>query len=270
MTTNLSRHRADLDKLLKLSSRMFLNLLYRELATREKLSKEQQETADKVKGAFEDDYQKWYTEALSLIRQLTPDRVAEFEHLYKGDGKRREINASSYCIQDWLNGIRSPTHAFPERKMFDDFAITSMRFKTQKEILEATAQRFESTLFDIRQIVQADLFDSELDEARELVKHGFLRGAGAIAGVVLEKHLAQVAQNHSVQVRKQHPTISDLNDALKNAGVVDVPGWRGIQRLGDLRNLCDHNKNREPNAAELAELIGGGPGFRDNLAAWLR
>jgi hypothetical protein len=96
-----------------------------------------------------------------------------------------------------------------------------------------------------------------LDAARELTKHGFLRGAGAIAGVVLEKHLLQVAQNHSLSIRKQHPTISDLNDALKNGSVLDVPQWRGIQRLGDLRNLCDHNKHREPTEIELAELIDG-------------
>ncbi len=128
---------------------MFLDLVYRELATRKTLSKEQQEAAEKVSGAFERDYQKWYTESLSLIRQLTPGRFAEFEFLYKGDGKRKDIVGANYCIQDWLNGIRSPTVGYPERKSFDDFVVVTMRFKTQKEILEATAQRFESTLFDI-------------------------------------------------------------------------------------------------------------------------
>ena len=152
MPTNLSRYRADLEKLLKASSAMLLDLMYRELATRQKLSKEQQESAEKVKQAFERDYQRWYTEALVLIRQLTPDRFPEFELLYKGDGKRKEISASNYCIQDWLNVIRSPTHGYPERKVFDDLAIIFMRFKTQKELLDATEQRFESTLFDIRQI----------------------------------------------------------------------------------------------------------------------
>ena len=257
MATNLSRHRADLDKLLKMGAAMLVDLIYRELPTRQKLSKEDQEAADKVKNAFERDYQKWYTEGLAVVRQLTPDRFSEFEGLYKNDGKRKSIDGTNYSVQDWLNGIRSGTYGFPERKSFDDFGTIVMRFKTQKEILEATASRFESTLFDIKQIVQADLFDSELEASRELVKHGFLRGAGAIAGVVLKKHLVQVAQNHSITIRKQHPTISELNDALKNGSVLDVPAWRGIQRLGDLRNLCDHNKHREPTDAEVNELIDG-------------
>ena len=177
--------------------------------------------------------------------------------MYKGEGKRREISSSTYHIQDWLNGVRAGTNRYTSEKHYDDFAIVSMPFMTQLGILQAVEKRFESSLFDIKQLVQADLFDSELDSSRELAKHGFLRAAGAIAGVVLEKHLGQVAINHSITTRKQHPTISDFNDLLKNDGVLDIPTWRGIQRLGDLRNLCDHNRQREPTPNEVAELIDG-------------
>ena len=66
-------------------------------------------------------------------------------------------------------------------------------------------------------------------------------------------------------LRKQHPTISELNDALKDAGVLETPTWRSIQRLGDLRNLCDHNKNREPTEEEVTELIDGAEKFTKTL-----
>ena len=104
-------------------------------------------------------------------------------------------------------------------------------------------------------MVQADLFDSELDVARELTTNGFLRAAGAVAGVVLEKHLGQVMDNHNIKVSKANPTISEFNDHLKNADVLDIPRWREIQRLGDIRNLCTHNKEREPTKEEVEELI---------------
>lgn len=70
-------------------------------------------------------------------------------------------------------------------------------------------------LFDMRQLIQADLFDSELEAARELNKSGFRRGAGAISGVILERHFAQVTTNHKLSLRKKHPSISDYNDVLK-------------------------------------------------------
>jgi hypothetical protein len=83
------------------------------------------------------------------------------------------------------------------------------------------------------------------------------RAAGALAGVVLERHLQRVAANRQVKVAKKNPTIADLNDPLRSAGVYDVPTWRKIQHLADLRNLCSHQKDREPTADEVADLIAG-------------
>ena len=86
-----------------------------------------------------------------------------------------------------------------------------------------------------------------------------------MAGVVLEKHLAQVATNRSITTRKKNPAISDFNDLLKNGGVLDTPSWRLIQRQGDIRNLCDHNKQREPTLEETDELINGVEKFTKTL-----
>ena len=257
MTTNIDKYKADFDSLIKLGDTMELDLNFRHLEEEGELSEEDKKNFKKFKGAFEKQYQRWYTESSAVIRQLIPDRSIEFEHIYKGDGKRKEINSTTYNLQDWLNGIRAGVNIYEREKYYNDFAIVSMRFHTQLEILKAVRVRFESSLLDIRQVVQADLFDSEIDAARELLKHGFLRGAGAIAGVVLEKHIGQVAENHNIKSRKKHPTISDFNDLLKNDGVIEVPTWRQIQRLGDLRNMCDHNKQREPTSEEVAELIDG-------------
>jgi hypothetical protein len=73
----------------------------------------------------------------------------------------------------------------------------------------------------------------------------------------LEKHLAQVCTNHKIGTKKQHPTISDFYELLKTNGTIDVPVWRQLQRLADIRNLCDHNKHRDPTKEEVGELIDG-------------
>lgn len=256
MPTNLERYKRDLERLVELGEKMQLDLSGRHLIKTGEAKSEQKKAFEQINGTFEREYQNWYTEATALIRQLIPDRQAEFHELYRGDGKRKATTVQTYHIQDWLNGVRSGT-SYTGEKHYDDFAIITMRFSTQLAILQAVRTRFESSLHDIRQLVQADLFDSELDAARELLKSGFLRAAGAVAGVVLEKHLGQVASNHTISTRKQHPTISDFNDLLKSSGVLDVPAWRNVQRLGDLRNLCDHNKHRDPTREEIEELIDG-------------
>lgn len=264
VASNLDKYKEDLESLESLGMVLSADLQFRYLSDKGELSKSEEKSAKKIKGWFESKYQNWYTEACAVIRQLIPDRLSEFESLYKGDGRGKAINSETFHIQDWLNGIRA-TRNVRNEKHYDDFAIITMRFQTQFAILNSVKKRFSSSLFDIRQLVQADLFDSELDAARELIKQGFLRGAGAIAGVVLEKHLSQVATNHSISTRKKHPTISDFNDLLKNGSVVDVPTWRQIQRLGDIRNLCDHNKHREPTKEEVIELADGVEKFTKTL-----
>jgi|SRR5271166_313910 len=254
MPTNLDSFKGDLSKLISLGREMNFDLAGRTFEL-ELLSEEIREAIKERKDCFEKNYQRWYTEALAILKQLLPDRLLEFTQLYQWDSRRKQIDSTTYRIQDWLNGITERAAFGPGN--FDTQAVIYNLFKTQLEILESVQARFESSLFDIAQLVRVDLFDSELDAALELTKHGFLRGAGAIAGVVIEKHLAQVCANHNVLIRKQDPAISHFNDALKSAGVLDVPNWRQIQRLGDIRNLCDHNKEREPTREEVVELIDG-------------
>ena len=245
---NIQKYKADLDALISLGEDMQFDL-----ATRHEKGKSV--SKDKTV-SLEGSYQRWYTESSVVIKQLLPDRLTEFEYLYMGDGRRKQIDNTTFTIQDWLNGLRSASNVYGE-KSFDDFSAMSMRFLTQVGILKSVEARFDSTLFDIKQLVQSDLFDSELGTAMELTSHGFLRAAGAVAGVVLEKHLGQVIVNHNIKTRKKNPTISDFNDLLKNGGILDVPSWRQIQRLGDIRNLCTHNKQREPTREEVEELLKG-------------
>ena len=70
-----------------------------------------------------------------------------------------------------------------------DGSAVIVQFTQQLNIVKAAKEALESTLIDLTSILQVDLFDSEVDSARALQKSGFLRAAGAICGVVIEKHL---------------------------------------------------------------------------------
>jgi hypothetical protein len=257
--TNLDKYKEELKDLNTMGDLMETDLNFRTLSDerKDKLSKKEKDVLKKVNGSFEGSYQPWYTESMALVRQLIPDRLNEFISLYQTDPKRKSVDATTYSIQDWLNGIRASVQSFSGDKYFDDFTIITMRFRTQFQILKSAQKRFESSLFDIKQIVQADLFDTEVDASKELNKKGFHRAAGIICGVVIEKHLLQVCQNHNISIHKKNPTIADFNDKLKSDDVIDIVSWRFLQHLGDLRNKCGHNKEHEPSKDEVDELISG-------------
>ena len=262
MQENLKKYKKDLERLIDKGELLHMAMQYECFPeeTKEVIGEE----ADKIIKALPDfkaEFQAWYSESKVLVKQLLPDRLDDFTRLYEKPKSRKEIDFESYRIEDCLQGLTSSYRGV--KKVGPEGGIP--HFRQQLAILKAVKKRFDSSLFDIRQLVQADLFDSELDAARELIKNGFLRGAGAISGVVLEKHLSQVLTNHNIIIRKKNPTISDFNDLLKNGEVLDVPSWRQIQRLSDIRNLCDHNKDREPTKEEVLELIDGVEKFTKTL-----
>jgi len=201
---------------------------------------------------FSGEYDAWYSAALRTIKQLVPDRFEDFTQLYKNE-KRKQIDFLTYSISDYLLGLK--TEKYGEVVVDKSAALPKMQM--QRSILKSTAACFESSLFEIQAILQADLFDSEIDGARELAKNGFYRASGAVTGVILEKHLRQVCTNHNLPSRKPHPCISDYYQLLKEAQIIDVPKWRFIQHLADIRNLCDHGKDREPTKEDAMELAEG-------------
>ena len=255
--TRVEKYKAELDALVKQASVMLGDLQLRNEASRGKLAKDRQQTLDEINGTFERDYQRWYTESIAVLQQLLPVRLEEFQACYTADPKRKSIALTTFGIKDWLLGIRSGED-YRGQKHFNDLVGVAMRFRTQVEIIKSATARFESSLLEIhQQLLQADLFDTELEAATELRKAGFLRAAGTLAGVVLEKHLFAVCEDRSITVRKKNPTIGDLNNHLKDSEFIDVPTWRFIQRLGDLRNICAHNRDKEPTESDVTELIEG-------------
>ena len=258
MMSNLDRYKKDLESLITTGGQLE-NSIQAECYPEQFESAVKKQFGAKAKEVmaafppFATTYQSWYSEAKTVIKQLLPDRLADFVRHYEKPKPRKDITFENYRIEDCLQGL-SITHG-REKVVGPEGAIP--HFRQQLAILKAVRARFESSLFDIHQLVMADLFDSELDAAAELAKRKFLRAAGAMAGVVLEKHLVQVCGNHSVKISKKAPGISDLNALLKAATVVDVPQWRFMQHLGDIRNICDHNKTMEPTTEQVADLIAG-------------
>lgn len=260
MDTNLDRYKEDLDKLIDkgelLEYALQLKCFPEEI--NKQVENRFQDKADQIIAripSFNKDYQIWYSEALVLIKQLLPDRLLDFISYYEKPKGRKNISFENYRIQDCLQGLTITKSLTGEVIVGPEAAIP--HFHQQLAIVNSVKTRFECSLFDIRQLVQADLFDSELEAAQELNKHRFTRASGALAGVVLERHLKQICKDHDIKITKTNAGISFLNDTLKESDVIDIPQWRFVQHLGDIRNLCDHDKNVEPTLEQVDELISG-------------
>lgn len=258
MSSTIDRFKSDLGSLLE-RGRMLQVAMQRECAPEQfdkevkaQLKGKAAEYIEKLPD-FSRTYQRWYTEAQAVVRQLIPERLNDFVRHYEKPRGRKDIDFENYRVEDYLQGLQVTRAG--EVVVSPSAAIN--QFEQQIAILAAAKVRFDSSLMDMRQMLQADLFDSELQAAEHLLKFKYVRAAGAIAGVVLERHLGQVAATHGVSTGKKHPTIADFNEALKAADVIDVPQWRFTQHLADLRNLCDHARKPDPTAEQINDLLAG-------------
>jgi len=201
------------------------------------------------------EYQNWYTRALKIVDTLANDRLGEFISYYKIDPKRKEINTRNYVIQDFIMGIEARKDVYGKR-LWNANRVTAIKVYNQLQILQSLETRIDSVFTDVQGSLLSELQDKELGTAEELLKVN-LRAAGSLAGVILENHLQKVMQNHKLTIPKKNPTISDINDILKSNNIYDIPTWRKIQYLYDIRTLCSHKKKREPTENEVRELISG-------------
>jgi len=236
---------------------------------RQELKKGLQELIDKGSGIFElartaksgkilefgTEYQNWYTKALSIVEALAKDRLEEFIAYYKIDPKRKDVTPFNYVIQDFIMGRSAAQDIYGKPKWNKNTAV-AVKVYNQLQILKSLEHRIDSVFSDVQGSLLAEIQDRELETAEELLKVN-VRSAGSLAGVILENHLQKVVQNHHIPMTKKNPTIADMNDPLKNNNIYDMPTWRKIQYLCDIRNLCSHKKDREPTEAEVKELISG-------------
>jgi len=194
-------------------------------------------------------YHIWFSKILPFMRQLGPDRFSEFTRLYEPDPKRKDAGWLRYTLQDYMRGTTNLN--------FESISAFASLFQQQIMIAEAVYLTADQRLADLELMVRAELFQHELDAAEEFLKKGHLRAAGALSGVTLESHLGKVCSDRNIEIKKKAATIADYNDLLKQHSVVDVPVWRHLQRLADIRNLCVHAKERDPTRDEIVDLISG-------------
>jgi len=194
-------------------------------------------------------YQRFFTQGVRVISAVAPERLIDFERQYRRKtGGLKSV--TDYTISDAFNGIRQFGGSYSPSTALG-------LIQNQVDILIGIRDSLGSVLFEVEQTLRMDLFDSEIESAKHLKARGHLRAAGAVLGVLLEEHLKLTAVRHGFNSRKKAPSIADYNEFLKAEKIIDTVSWRRIQGLADIRNLCDHAKDRAPTPDDLDDLLSG-------------
>ena len=177
MSEKTKKFENDLNRLIKKGDELYMAIQFEcfgeefEQQVAEQLGKDKVDSYIKKLPNFKQEYQAWYTEALGLIKQVLPDRLDDFNSYYEFPRVRKEITFQNYMIRDYLQGLRI-TRGYEQTVVADSKAAIP-EFEQQLNIVKAAKATLESSLINLTSILQADLFDSEIDSARALAKSGF-------------------------------------------------------------------------------------------------
>ena len=125
-------------------------------------------------------------------------------------------------------------------------------FKRLKAIFIAAKEDFENGyLSSIKTLVQAEVFDSELEQANELFSSGYSTAAAVIAGVVLETALRELCDRNEIL----HGKLDKMNAELVKANVYNKLNQKRITALADIRNSAAHGKPDEFTDQDVSDMI---------------
>jgi hypothetical protein len=124
--------------------------------------------------------------------------------------------------------------------------------KAMKAVLLATRDDYEGGyLTSTRSLIQAEMFDSELEQASELLRSGYKTAAAVIAGTVLETSLRELCNRHQQPVGK----LDRMNADLAKHGLYNANMAKRIISLAGIRNSAAHGKPNEFSDADVKSMI---------------
>jgi hypothetical protein len=121
-----------------------------------------------------------------------------------------------------------------------------------RAVMLAAQEDYDGGFFaKVQTLVQADLFDSELEQASELLRSGFTLAAAVIAGVVLETTVRELCSRNNVPYGK----LDKMNADLAKAGVYNGIVQKRITHLAAVRNSAAHGNDAEFRNYDVKAMI---------------
>jgi hypothetical protein len=133
------------------------------------------------------------------------------------------------------------------------------RMKRLKAVFLAAKEDYEGGyLRSIRSFVHAELFDDELEQARELLASGYTVAAAIVARVVLETTLRTLCGNNGIPVKTpdgKSVKLDRMNADLAKAGAYNTMVQKLVTWLADIGNKAAHGDTAGFKDADAGDMI---------------
>lgn len=192
----------------------------------------------------------------------------EYESLGKeGDSRYIEWKIKIKHLLKLICGINSIHYeAFLSAEKYQFYDTNALVLNRLLPVIKATYDDlYNGFLITFKQIVQAEVFDSELEQAKSLLENGYKNATAVIAGVVLETAIKELCLNNNIDTERKK--LTQLNDDLAKASVYNKLQQKQITALADIRNNAAHGNYDEFTKEDVERMISDIERFLLNYAS---
>ena len=142
-------------------------------------------------------------------------------------------------------------------KLFDDqqtgfYGTNVDTLRRMTAVVKAAQNDFDGGYLNkIHSLVQAELFDSQLEQSSELLKNEFTLAAAVVAGVVLETAISELCARNQIPNGK----LDKMNADLAKAGVYNGIVQKRVTHLAAVRNAAAHGNDAEFKSYDVNAMI---------------
>lgn len=143
-------------------------------------------------------------------------------------------------------------NSFVEAEKPGPFEENPTRLGRLRAVFLAAKEDFEGGyLSSVRNLVQAEVFSTELEQARELHVAGYRAPAAVICGVVLEANLRALCEAHGLAIGK----LDKMNADLAKVGQYNSLVQKRITALAAIRNSAAHGNFADFDDKDVLSMI---------------
>ncbi len=203
-------------------------------------------------------YQKRFEELYKQLTELENSKTRSYSNITSSE----EDYIDDELLLNWkvkvrnllskVCGVDSQHFIQFEENEYRSYSTSFENFKRLKAVFLAAKEDFQGGyLSSMRTLVQAEIFDSELEQAEELLKGGYHVAAAVISGIVLETTLKELCDRESIS----HGNLDKMNADLAKAGIYNKSVQKRNTALAGIRNSAAHGKPEEFTREDVSDMI---------------
>ncbi|MBN1694403.1 HEPN domain-containing protein [candidate division WOR-3 bacterium] len=160
-------------------------------------------------------------------------------------------------VQTFLIETLGNNHNYTQR-FFEVVKFASVRnVEMGLSILDSLEEDIrDGYLFDIKNLVSAEVFDDFLEMAEHLLENKYKDPAASLSGAVLENCLKEIAENSNIKLKKRE-NLNSLNQKCADAELYNRIIQKKIQSWIEIRNYADHGEFSEYSKDDVKDMLRG-------------